>query len=556
MIEPRPYQLEAIEAIQEARGRGISRQLISLPTGTGKTVIFSLLAGEMNVKTLILAHREELITQAANKIKMVCADLNVGIVMAEQNEVDKQVVVASIQTASRSSRLAQLKGQGFQLLIIDEAHHAASNTYQTAVEELGFLEDNSNKLLIGVTATARRGDKRPLGDIFQEVVFERSIAAMIKAQYLADLKGKRVLTQVDLNHVALIGGDFNESQLAKVVNTSERNQIVINAYKQHALNRKTIAFCVDVSHSKDLAQAFKTEGISAAAVYGSMPKEERQSLLKAFSEGKIQVLTNCNLLTEGYDEPSISCVLMARPTRSLALYTQAVGRGTRLYPGKEDCLIIDFTDSCHDLCSFAMLEGLAQENKPDAMRTQHLASQEQRLPQSSQATYKSTEDLDLFKRSNFAWIQIKDNWFIRLTPDRAIALSKKESGFAVELVYKDSRLLLSKHELSLEYAQGVAEDWIRKNEVNLTLAQKDAEWRFRPATNKQLQTLKEMGILVEQLSRGEASEIIQKKLGSNKYGELATDRQLNFLRRFGIPFQKGITKGEAGRLIAQRQAKY
>ncbi|OJU79974.1 MAG: hypothetical protein BGO10_01360 [Chlamydia sp. 32-24] len=341
-----------------------------------------------------------------------------------------------------------------------------------------------------------------------------------------------------------------------MVNTSERNQIVANAYKQHALNRKTIAFCVDVSHSQDLAQVFKAEGISAAAVYGAMPKEERQSLLKAFSQGKIQVLTNCNLLTEGYDEPSISCVLMARPTRSLALYTQAVGRGTRLYPGKENCLIIDFTDSCHDLCSFAMLEGLAQEAKPKVIQTQNHASQEQRLSQSDQATYKSTEDLDLFKRSNFAWIQIKDNWFIRLTPDRTIALSKKESSFAVELVYKDSRLLLSKHELPLEYAQGVAEDWIRKNEVNLTLAQKDAEWRFRPATDKQLQTLKEMGILVEQLSGGEASEIIQKKLGSKKYGELATDRQLNFLRRFGIPFQKGITKGEAGRLIAQRQARY
>jgi ATP-dependent helicase IRC3 len=225
-MELRPYQQEAITAVLKRQAEGITRQLVALPTGTGKTVVFASLAKQMNCRTLIIAHREELINQAADKCRMVWPGADVGVVMADRDEYDRQVVVASIQTACRPKRIKRLREQDFNLLIIDEAHHSTASTYMDVIEGLGFMADNPDKLLVGVTATAKRGDKIGLRHVFQEITFERSIAAMTKAGYLADLRGIRVSTGLDLNRIATRYGDFVESQLASVVNCANRNEII------------------------------------------------------------------------------------------------------------------------------------------------------------------------------------------------------------------------------------------------------------------------------------------------------------------------------------------
>jgi superfamily II DNA or RNA helicase len=214
MLSIRPYQLEAIEAVKEARSSGINRQLISLPTGTGKTVTFAALAQDLNSKTIILAHREELIHQAADKFRLVWPEADIGVVMADSNDMDKQIVIASVQTVSRPKRLEALKELGFKLMIVDEAHHAASESYRNVINGLGFTKNNTDKLLVGVTATPTRGDGHSLGDIFESIIFERSISTMIKAGYLSDLKGKRILTHTDLRDWAKITATLSMKRAA------------------------------------------------------------------------------------------------------------------------------------------------------------------------------------------------------------------------------------------------------------------------------------------------------------------------------------------------------
>lgn len=554
-MEIRPYQQEAIDAIMSARARGVSRQLVVLPTGCGKTICFVTLAKQLNVPTLIIAHREELIRQAADKVSIVWPEADVGIVMADADETHTQVVVASIQTACRDKRLETLKSCGFQLLIIDEAHHSVSESYRKLIKELGFLDGNPQKLLVGVTATATRADGQGLGDIFEEIVFERSLPTMVKAGYLSDIKGKRILTQTDLSGIKTRYGDFVESELAHAVNTPHRNELIVEGYKKNASRRKAVAFCVDVAHSKDLAQTFLDKGISAAPVYGAMPDVERKEMLKRFSKGELQVLCNCNLLTEGYDEPSISCILMARPTKSLGLYAQCVGRGTRLHPGKKNCLVIDFTDSAHDISNIASLETAVfkplDETKETAERQDTVKID--RGPRKLFVENDVVEDFDLFERSNFAWVQIKENWLLEIFQVK-IWLEANEDGYMPYVQLPDQTIRLSSRPLPLGYAQGSAEDWLRKNKHYANVADKDAVWRKDPATPKQIETLERMGIKTDfqNLSKGDAFLLIGKKVNEQSIwkSQPPTPQQLYFLRANGIQ-SKPATKGEAMRIIAR-----
>jgi len=561
VITARPYQLEAIEAVKDASERHISRQLISLPTGTGKTIFFSSLAKEFNVPTLIIAHREELIHQAVDKLEIVWPEADIGVVMADCDEVDKQIVVASVQTACREKRLQSLKAQDFKLLIIDEAHHATSESYQTIIRELGFFDGNKDKLLVGVTATPARGDKQSLGNVFQEVVFERSLSTMIRAGYLSDVKGKRILTQTDLSSVSVRGGDFVDYELSEIINTPQRNELVVTGFKEHASTRKAVAFCVDVAHSIALAETFNESGVKSAAVYGDMDKTLRREILDQFNSGEIQVLTNCQLLTEGYDQPSISCIIMARPTKSVSLYTQCIGRGTRLYPGKSDCLVIDFTDNCHDINSIANLDRIipvASVERLEPREGEELVEKEK----SARSVFVGQEyvgDFELFERSRFAWIPVKEHFVLKLSEDVTVWLKKQSSGYFVSIEFPDRMQNLSKKELPLGYAQGVAEDWIRRSGRHSTLAQKDAEWCKEKATEKQIATMERLGINrdLNSLSRGDAFLLINQKMQERQLwkNEESTQKQIYFLKSKGVEFQQPLTKGQAAKLIAQVKAR-
>jgi len=234
-IQLRDYQENSISATLEARKDNITRPLISLPTGTGKTIVFAELARRLQAKTLILAHRDELIRQAAEKVSLVWPEAGIGIVKADENDFkDKNVVCGSVQTLSRTNRLKQIIDENFDLMVIDEAHHSCAQSYQDIINSLGFNNDDSGKLLLGVSATCFRSDKKVLGHIYQKIVYSTTILTMIRAGYLADIRGYRAQTDIDLSGVQTRQGDFMESQLAQAVNTDDRNQLIVDSFLEYA----------------------------------------------------------------------------------------------------------------------------------------------------------------------------------------------------------------------------------------------------------------------------------------------------------------------------------
>ena len=290
-IALRDYQIEAINSVTVSFLEGIRRQLIILPTGSGKTIIMAALAMQFNKKTLLIAHREELISQAIDKFRLVWPEASIGVCMAERDEIDRQVVIGSVQSCSRPKRLERLKEQGFELMMIDEAHHSSADSYQNVINDLGFGGD-SKKLLVGVTATPQRADSQTLGSTFEKITFSRSIGTMIKAGYLSPVVGRKILTNLTFQRIATSGGDFVISDLAEAMNTEERNKFIVDKFKQYASQRKSIAFCCDVQHCKDLADAFNSQGIKSGAVWGIW----RQMV--ATNAGRF-----AEFCTEGYDEP-------------------------------------------------------------------------------------------------------------------------------------------------------------------------------------------------------------------------------------------------------------
>ena len=370
MFTLRDYQEGCLTACAAAARKGIKRMLIALPTGTGKTVIFSRVPDMIKDRRrmLVVAHRKELLDQSAEKIQLANPEIQVAVEQAEREaDPDSQVIVASIQTLAVSpSRLERLRPDDFAVLVIDEAHHAPATSYLKLLHRLGLGPDpfapgqtvgdrrkafktfkpaDTAPFLLGFTATPNRTDGVGLEAIFDEIAYTRTIEEMIKAGWLCKIVGKRVSTVASLEGVKISDGDFQEGALAKAVNLANRNELAVKSYLSLAAGRRCLVFCVDVQHTLDMTEAFKNVGVSVDMVVGSTPKEQRDAIIANYKRGIIPVLANCMVLTEGFDAPETSCIIMARPTKSQLLYTQMMGRGTRIAPGKENLLVIDLVDA-------------------------------------------------------------------------------------------------------------------------------------------------------------------------------------------------------------------
>lgn len=381
-FELRPYQKEAIQAVVDSRKAGVKRMVINLPTGAGKTVIFSRIAAMAKRQVIVLAHREELLHQAKSKLEAVLpAGETVEIEQGPHRaSKDAKIVVCSIRSLHEERLGQMMQGRDVGLVIYDECHHAPATDNKRVLRQLGCFERDWTGTLLGFTATTRRGDKVALAEVFEEIVYTRTIAQMISDEYLVPLRGYRIATEADLHRVGGGGEDFNVDELAEAIDIQERNALVARSIQELARDRRTIVFCVTVAHAKNLSKALNKIGVPAGVIHGMMKPDQRAFVLENFHEGNFQALTNVGVLTEGFDDPEVSCVAMARPTRSSGLYTQCVGRGTRLFPGKTDCLVLDFVDlSDVSLATLPTLFGLPPDLQLDGEDVEEVRKQMQAL---------------------------------------------------------------------------------------------------------------------------------------------------------------------------------
>lgn len=548
-ISLRDYQQECLRAVQEEYLSGVSRQLIVLPTGSGKTIVMAAIAKSFSKKVLILAHREELIDQAVTKFKLVFPRASIGVCMADRNKVDTQVVVGSVQTCSRPKRLEELRAQSFDVLMIDEAHHSAADSYQKIIQELGF-GPGSDRLLVGVTATPERGDRKGLDDTFEKIVFSRSVGTMIRAGYLAPVIGRRILTNLHLDRIRIQGGDFAINDLAQAVNMPERNEFIVEKFREYAGERKAVAFCVNVQHCHDLAKAFNDAGIKAAAVWGDMDPTERKKTLAALKKGKIQIATSCGVLTEGFDEPSLTAILMCRPTKSQSLYVQCAGRGLRLFPGKENCLVIDFTDRGHNLDSVMSLSS----GIPEVAR---FASEKEASEDPSEVDHTPKievfhdcdTEFDILGRTRFVWVSIGgDEWSLLDDEKKEIVLTPCGEGYTA-MLYSPAAppQKIVEDPLPVEYCSGVCEDYARRN-LKVSFASPNAAWMSRTEgpTEGQATFLEKNGVSTEGMSKASAAVKIREVIAIGNKKRRASDEPLTemqklFLDRRGVD-TIGMTK--------------
>jgi ATP-dependent helicase IRC3 len=360
----RAYQREAIDAVIAARRAGTRRMVVCLPTGAGKTVIFAHLARLATRQVLVLAHREELLAQAVDKLARALEGTRVvGLERgAARAPADAKVLVASLRSLHPDRIGKVLAGRDIGLIIYDECHHAPADDNLRVLRTIGVFEPDWPGTLLGFTATTSRGDGKGLDSVFERIVYARTLPDLIDEGFLVPLKGFRIATAADLTRVSAAGSDFDEAELADAVDIQERNALVARSIQELARDRRTIAFCVTVNHARNLARALNHVGVPAGIVHGEMKPADRARALAEFREGRVQVLANVAVLTEGFDDPGVSCVAMARPTRSEGLYAQCVGRGTRLAEGKRDCLILDFVDVSElSLCTLPSLFGCPRD---------------------------------------------------------------------------------------------------------------------------------------------------------------------------------------------------
>jgi superfamily II DNA or RNA helicase len=376
------YQSTALQLSMEQWYQEVRRQMVVLPTGTGKTVLFATLPlfYRFNGRILVLVHRDTLAEQAKKTIQEWNPYAGkVGIEMGTKYKAQRErIVVASVQTIGRfsstenedgtinfkiSKRLAKFNPDEFDAIIVDECHHSAASGYLNIFRHFGFLDDRFRKvshppkrLLFGVTATPRRLDKKRLSDVYDRKVFDYPIEDAIREGWLVNPRCFRVKTSISLDGVSLSEEDLEE--LSKIVNTPARNKLIVREWLDKAADRKTICFAVDVKHAVDLAREFRNAGVAATAVWGD--DKDKDQKLKLFKQGKYKVLLNCEILVEGYDDRSIACVIMARPTDSESMFKQMVGRAMRLEDGvlnillwdalkkpvtKRNCLVLEISDA-------------------------------------------------------------------------------------------------------------------------------------------------------------------------------------------------------------------
>jgi ATP-dependent helicase IRC3 len=551
----RPYQQEAIDAIEKYVFTGdIQRGLVVMPTGTGKTQVFTW-AAKLARETyglfpaLVIAHREELIEQATNRFLSVDDMLRVGIEKSTSSIMEEvDVIVASIQSIGRkeTTRVKRWPNKP-QLVIIDEAHHAAADTYKRVCHELGCFTWGG-PFLLGFTATPKRMDKNALlcedgNAVFERVVYNYPIRRAMEENYLCDLRGYRVITNVDISEVGIVGGDFNAKKLAKAVDSPIRTAQILEKWLEVAGSRRTIAYGVDVNHARDIAAVWSQSGVPSGFVHGAMRPDERKEVMEAFRHGDIRLLANCEIATEGVDFPFCDCIVMARPTKSWSLYCQMVGRGTRIHPGKSDCIVLDAVDNCgkHNICTLPSmldlpptldLQGKTIKEADDLATALGERISDPRLPSTFEALQNlSLEAVSLVdfrvpsevqQYSRLAWMPTRDGYAMSAggKGNRIEVLEDAVGNYSLRIT-REGRIRTAKGASgSLQEALKYGDLWANKIWPGIgALNDTGAKWRRDLPTDKQLSLLRKLRVaetVLDSINKGEASSLITKMLNERE----------------------------------------
>ncbi|GAW12152.1 hypothetical protein ANO14919_015100 [Xylariales sp. No.14919] len=467
-VRLRQYQEECIQSVLASVQHGHKRVGISLATGAGKTVVFTQLIDRVKpsskyaTRTLILAHRRELVEQAARHCSNAYPGKTVEIEMGNLHSSGQaDITIASIQSITSGDRISKFDPKLFKLVLVDEAHHIVAPGYLRTLEHFDLHQKSEDSpILVGVSATFSRFDGLRLGAAIDEIVYHKDYVDMIGEKWLSDVLFTTVESTADISKVKSgANGDFHADELSKVVNTDRVNEITVRSWLARAAGRKsTLVFCVDLAHVTGLTRAFRQHGIDARFITGDTKKTDRSDRLDAFKRGEFPVLVNCGVFTEGTDIPNIDCVVLGRPTRSRNLLVQMIGRGMRLHPGKTNCHIIDMvTNLAAGIVTSPTLFGLdpsqlVEEVSVDAMKSIKSRKEAEKVrdevalgvnPASSEAKsnsnvtfveYDSVLDLisdtsgerHIHSISNNAWVQVGPHRYILSGPGKTyIRLEKK-----------------------------------------------------------------------------------------------------------------------------------
>lgn len=489
-MELRPYQQEARESIQSEWKKGVQRTLLVLPTGCGKTIVFSKVIEDrvrLGERVLVLAHRGELLDQASDKLEK-STGLKTATEKAEQTSLGTwyRVVVGSVQTMMRDKRLQQFATNHFDTIIIDEAHHCISDSYQRVLRHF----DGAN--VLGVTATPDRGDMRNLGSYFDSLAYEYTLPKAIKAGYLSPITAMTIPLKLDLSAVGQQAGDFKSQDLGTALDPYLES-IAAEMWKA-AKDRKIVVFLPLVKTSQKFTQILNEVGFKAAEVNGE--SQDRSQILEDFDSGKYNVLCNSMLLTEGWDCPSVDCVVVLRPTKVRSLYSQMVGRGTRLFPGKTELLLLDFLwhTERHELCHPA-----------------HLIAENEEI---AKAMTKQIEE---------AGIALDLEQVEKTAAEDVIAQREEALAKQLEEMKRRKRALVDplQFEMSIQ-----AED--------LAGYVPSFGWEMAPPSEKQVKTLEKLGILPDQVDNaGKATKLLE-RLDKRREEGLTTPKQIRFLEQRGF----------------------
>lgn len=507
-MELRSYQQEAMSAVLSEWDSGIKRTLLVLPTGCGKTIVFAKITEECVIRgkrILILAHREELLEQAADKIKKTT-----GLSCAKEKAADSclgswyRVVIGSVQTLMREKRLSEFEKDYFDCIIIDEAHHSISDSYQNI---LNYFDEAD---VLGVTATPDRGDMKDLGQVFESLAYEYTLPRAIREGYLSPIKAVTIPLELDLSGVGVQAGDFKASDIDSALDPYLFQ--IADEMKKYCSDRKTVVFLPLVKTSQKFRDILNDKGFKAAEVNGNSP--DRAEVLADYEAGKYDVLCNSMLLTEGWDCPAVDCIVVLRPTKVRSLYCQMVGRGTRTAEGKTDLLLLDFLwhTSRHELCRPANLictdEAVAQK------LTENMADNAG-CPMDIEAAEKSASEDVVAERE-------------KALAEKLAAMRKRKRALVDPLQY----------EMSIQAA----------DLANYVPA---FGWECEPPSDKQKKRLESLGILPDEIDSAGKAKLILDRLDKRRAEGLTTPKQIRILERMGFKHVGTWQFEQASKLIGR-----